>query len=500
MHDRGSSKGSLQIEALGWLFVIALSLAPVIYGANIPIAWAVNAIVFGGLLALFAILHALSNHALPVPLHRYSAIAGLFAVVLAWIFLQTQTWMPGALHAWVWDEATRNLGAEVPGAISVNPGATMRGLLRLSTAAAVFLLALQLGRDPRWATRIIFSIAIAGALYSLCAMGLKAEGPEVTAQFLPRAISNSEPDSGLTIPFINRNHLAAYLSIAIVCAWTSLIGDLRRQTPLPLGGHRQEVIAAAIGPLAAVGRHAILLMPLAAALLMTTSRAAFFLTAAAVLLVALCDRAPAGSLSYAGPVQSTFTASPALRLMQTLPVLLAALGLLLVVAAHGDTLVKRFASGDANADIWPRLAVAEIALRAIADQPILGYGYGTFVDVFPLFRTENLSAVDKWSEAHNSYLEAILGLGLPMALALFAGFAMILHRCWQGARTRRRDRLAPVAALAATFVVSLHALVDFSIQIEGIALTYAAVLGAGYAQSWSHRTAWDRTVTHFQRL
>jgi len=33
--------------------------------------------------------------------------------------------------------------------------------------------------------------------------------------------------------------------------------------------------------------------------------------------------------------------------------------------------------------------------------------------------------------------------------------------------------------------VALHAFVDFSIQLQGVTLTFAALLGAGTAQSWS---------------
>jgi O-antigen ligase len=121
------------------------------------------------------------------------------------------------------------------------------------------------------------------------------------------------------------------------------------------------------------------------------------------------------------------------------------------------------------------------------DRPLLGYGYGTFANAFPRYRDQAVWPDMRWTEAHNSYLEALLGLGVPVGLVLFASLATIVVRCARGIVTRKRDRLAPIAALAATFIVSLHALIDFSIQMEGIALTYAALLGAGFAQSWTTR-------------
>ena len=45
----------------------------------------------------------------------------------------------------------------------------------------------------------------------------------------------------------------------------------------------------------------------------------------------------------------------------------------------------------------------------------------------------------------------------------------------------------PRVAAAVSFLVGIHALVDFSLQIQAVALTFMAVLGAGVAQSESSR-------------
>jgi hypothetical protein len=41
-------------------------------------------------------------------------------------------------------------------------------------------------------------------------------------------------------------------------------------------------------------------------------------------------------------------------------------------------------------------------------------------------------------------------------------------------------------------IVGLHAFVDFSLQIQAVALTWVALLEAGTAQSWSSKIATDR--------
>jgi hypothetical protein len=44
-----------------------------------------------------------------------------------------------------------------------------------------------------------------------------------------------------------------------------------------------------------------------------------------------------------------------------------------------------------------------------------------------------------------------------------------------------------LVATSATVIVALHSFVDFSMQIQAVALTWTALLGAGVAQSWSSR-------------
>jgi hypothetical protein len=60
-------------------------------------------------------------------------------------------------------------------------------------------------------------------------------------------------------------------------------------------------------------------------------------------------------------------------------------------------------------------------------------------------------------------------------------------RCAHAALTRRTSATAAIVATSATVIVGLHSFVDFSMQIQAVALTWTALLGAGVAQSWSAR-------------
>lgn len=99
-------------------------------------------------------------------------------------------------------------------------------------------------------------------------------------------------------------------------------------------------------------------------------------------------------------------------------------------------------SVDGNA----RLEVYGLAVEAIGDNPLLGFGYGTFADSFRLYRNDNLYA--NFDKAHNTYLENIFELGWPAAGLLLLCLAWLTLICVRGARDRGRDWVYPAAGVA----------------------------------------------------
>ena len=136
-----------------------------------------------------------------------------------------------------------------------------------------------------------------------------------------------------------------------------------------------------------------------------------------------------------------------------------------------------------------RLAVYTITLRSILGAPILGYGYGTFADVFPMFRDQSVSTWGSWQMAHDTYLEVFQGLGLLFGSMLVASVVLLVLRCVKGAMTRQTNETMPCVAASVAFFLGVHALVDFSLQMQAVAITFMALLGAGVAQSESSRLA-----------
>jgi O-antigen ligase len=153
----------------------------------------------------------------------------------------------------------------------------------------------------------------------------------------------------------------------------------------------------------------------------------------------------------------------------------------------GDVIADRFVL--AGLMDTSRLAVYRRVVVSILDRPFLGFGYGTFADVFPMYRDQSVGDGFFWEKAHNAYLEIWQGLGLVCGTALIVSLIWLIAKCCVGAINRRRDAQPAIVASSAGVLVGLHALVDFSLQIEAVSLTLMALLGAGVAQSQSSRSA-----------
>lgn len=448
---------TLATSAIGWSFVLAVMLAPLVHGGNVALAWGINAAVFGMLLTLSA-AHAALTGRIPRAWRRlgWLAVAGL--LVLTWAVVQAAGWTPRGWHHPAWVRLADVPGLPDAGAISADPGRTAIATLRLATTFAVFLCAAMLGQDRSWARRILLVIAIAGTLQAVAAL----------ADVISTRQSAERIAASLSGTFVNRNHFAIYLGLALVCGWSVLLDMMRRawrsqraQAGRDLGGSVISAMNAAV--------LCVLLAPAAIALLMTTSRAGIALSVLALSSVICIEVWRAGRGSRAPVVAMA---------------VLLAVGLGSLLLAYGAMLSQRLADGGLAADITPRLEVARITLGAIADRPLAGHGYGTFPAVFASYRDGSLPLAAEWNEAHNVYLETLLELGLPAGLLLLGTILAVFTRCIRGALERRRRQELPAAAAAALLLVGGHALVDFSIQLQGIALTVAAIAGVGFAQAW----------------
>jgi O-antigen ligase len=448
-----------------WMLVGALAWLPFWYGSNDLLAWGVNAMLFPGLAIIYELALLIRGERHPVALRNLALPAALLAGAGVWIWLQTVTWMPAAIVHPIWGMAATVLERPVAASISVNRDMTMLGLIGLATAASAFWLALQLCRDPWRANLLLKAFAVivcVYAAYGLLAFVLKAgripffETPTATAGFVSST-------------FINRNSFATYagMGLVVICG---LILQLYRHEVGHLDGPRGLRVAALIE---ATGRRGIFLIAgaflILVAMLLTGSRGGIIASGLGLIVLVA---------SSVGRGQSR-----AIQLLETL----AFTGALLALAffAFGDVFVGHLAQSGLGDS--PRMNLYQVIARSILDAPISGYGYAAFTDIFPIYRDGTISVHGTYEQAHNTYLETLQGLGLIGGAMLIVGLILLVLRCVRGAVTRQENATVPCVAAGISFLVGIQALVDFSLQMQAIAVTFAVMLGVGVAQSDSSR-------------
>ena len=462
---RIAGESAIVERALLWAFVAGLAWCPFWFGGSARIDWGINAVLFPGLVAIYELSLLIRGERHAVAIRQIKAPAALFGAVVLWISLQNATWTPDWLHHPIWQMAADALDQPIDGSISVDRELTNLALLRLITAASVFWIALQLCRNAARANFLLWSIAAITCAYAAYGLAAFALTPGRILWFENR-INHGFVHS----TFINPDSFAAYAGtgLLIFCA---LILRLYRNEFASVGGSIRFRIASFIE--------------------VTGQKGAVPLGGAFVLLVALLLSGSRGGIAATTVglfVLVTLTVRPRKQQFAEQREAIIVVGVLLAAATiliFGDIVVGKFAQqglGDAG-----RMAVYPIVIRSILAAPVLGYGYGTFADVFPMFRDQSLSTWGKLDFAHNTYLEVLQGLGLVFGLMLVASVSLLVLRCVKGVARRRMNETVPGVAASVAVLLGVHSLVDFSLQIQAIAIAFMALLGAGVAQSESSR-------------
>jgi O-antigen ligase len=109
-------------------------------------------------------------------------------------------------------------------------------------------------------------------------------------------------------------------------------------------------------------------------------------------------------------------------------------------------------------------------------EPLLGYGFASFRYAFPPYRDPKCGVIFVWERAHNFFLEGMIDLGAMFIVVVVVAISALLIALMIGVRDRRRMRSYSALGLASMVLVGLHALVDFSLQIPGMAAYFAAIM------------------------
>lgn len=269
--------------------------------------------------------------------------------------------------------------------------------------------------------------------------------------------------------FVNRNHMAGYLEIALSLGIGFILANPTHYT----GNFRQRTLQFMS---MLTGEKVILRLLLAIiviALVMTRSRmgnTAFFASMIATGAIALFF------MRYK-------TRSTVILLCSMLVIDMAIVGTFF----GADDLVERLR--ETSQDTESRDEVAEDVFNIWKEHPLLGTGSGTFTHVYPSLKSEAVVTSRLYNNAHNDILQFLSEFGLPAFLVLCWVVGYALSNVVNAMRKRHSHFSKGIGfgSMMAIIALMIHSTVDFNLQIPANALMFMLVLALSAISRWTPR-------------
>lgn len=449
------------------LLLALIVVVPIPLGSNRDWAWSPVSLVTGiALVSMGIALLTRKEGSVPYSPSIRISVVGM-SVVLAWGLFQATSWGLSYSLTPVLSGTAAALGQTLPGHGAIDPERALSNAMRLATYGGVFWLAAHLGRERRHAAAISGAVIVSALIVTFYGWVIAVTARSCLVLFIEKLPLDGGPTCVMSATFVNPNNYADFASLAaLVCL--AQLQELVLQSDSSGRGTRARWRAM---------------------LMMVGGRGALYLAALVVLVGGIVLSASrSGILSFLAAVAAMTILTAMMRRgrRRNLTGTLIGLGLFIVVPliASGEHVVRRFLGlvdqGDPD-----RLHLLDLTLNLISSSPWTGWGLGSFAPLYSVFQPIGL--VLSFDQAHNVYLETAADVGIPVAILAVAAVAAPAVRCVLGLRERRRDTQFAAAAFGSAILLALHSLVDFGLQIPAVAVVFAAILGAGWGQSWSSR-------------
>jgi O-antigen ligase len=259
--------------------------------------------------------------------------------------------------------------------------------------------------------------------------------------------------SSVTGTFINRNYLAGYLLMVIPLV-TGYLFYREAFQKRPFTGWRHR-LPSLDGKTYFIAFSVILMI---VALLFTASRMGVLSLLLSFSLIAFFFRDP----RKGGGVSKT-------------AVLIFSLSLLWALWIGLDAVISRFFR--VSDDFEVRRAIWFNTFQILKDFPVLGTGLGTFVHIFPSYRSFHI--VGLVSHAENDFLQLASEVGLVGTGLLLTVFLFFLYRAFFRVRTfsyEDPERYIGIGGLVGMMALILHSFVERNIQIPANAFLFTFLL------------------------
>ena len=408
-------------------------------------------------------------------------VVACFLLFIVFGVFQMATFAPQGGSAWFYEQAGRVLGhahAPVP---TIAIDAARNTLLKCLACGAIFLAARALCRDRDRARLLLMMIVASSVVVVLYGFIMQTTTNSCYVGTFLKKVGSWMPGDKCVMSgtFVSSNSFGCYCGMGILAAVALAFAGRRRREERDYGPDEEEeesLLSSLTG--LRVMMLAVCLF-LLGGLLLSQSRAGLgaTLASAAIMVFVL--------------LRGRWRARPDIA---RAVVAVGALVLLVVAVISGNAIldkVSRASDGTARLEIW------RASLQAIGMSPWVGWGLGSYPDVYPIVQPASLTIPNDL--AHSTPLETVVEVGVPMALV---GFAVVLIPWGIGLagvfKRRQAYRYLPAAGFGVAAVPILHSMVDFSLQMPAIAFVVSAALGMGWAQAFSRRE--NRRSTFASRM
>ena len=449
-------------KKLFFALLILLVWLPLPLASNRPWAWSIFIIGVNTLAVLYLYTALRQRIKISPSFIKAKPIFVVFGIWLLFIFIQIiplpiawiETLSPQAAFWHDTQFAT----------LSVDPYATLTGLLKSITYVVLFALILLLTFQNKRLRWLAYALILSGFFQAFYGSFMTLSGWEYG--FFHDKIAGKGVATGT---FINRNHFANYLVLCLAIGIGILIAQLEDKH---LTGWRQFLhnLIGWLFSLKIFLRFILVFMVIA--LVLTHSRmgnTAFFasLMITGVIALLLSKQAP--------------------RATVTLLISLIVIDLFIVGTWFGlERVVDRLEQTTLSHE--HRDEVNLYTLDYWKEYPLIGSGLGSFSATFPAYQGEDL--VNHFSHAHNDYAQfavetGVIGLGL-MGIVMLMTFVLALRT--QYVRRNPLCRGLSFSVLMCIIALLIHSLVEFNLQIPANAATFMVILALGWVTAYLPRT------------
>jgi len=339
--------------------------------------------------------------------------------------------------------------------LSVDRAATASAL-RTGVALGCLLLVATTVAAACGARRILGALLVSGGFQGLYGLLILASGHNMIWN-----VPKLHYLTSATGTFINRNHFANYVGMAVAAGCGLLLYRFRQLRTRP-GASRATELFSREG-----SRSLLLALPLVVAtagLLASLSRAGIAL----------------GLLALVATILFTWR-TRGLKPRLLVLFLILAVGLIPLAQLGADQLFDRYADSAENLTApGGRGRVWLDTLKMATSFPLVGTGYGTFAAVYQRYRSPEVRLF--YSHAHNDLVQA-LSEGGTVGILLLLCLLLPVVRSTVAALSGRLGAAA-VGIGAAVGAILLHSLVDFVFHIPANAATAAILIGLLQGLPW----------------